>query len=65
MKDTKKISWPDPQPEKLNKIRKLSDTFVQNKIKPKNIFPPSTHLVERRKKKVRMRLLYNKLIIAG
>ena len=57
IKNTKKISWPDPQPEKLNRIRKLSDSLVHNahhsKIKPKTLFPPSTHLAERRKKKVK------------
>ena len=52
IKNTKKISWPDPQPEKLHRTRKLSDSFGHNKTKPK-IFPPSTQLVERRKKKVK------------
>ena len=54
VKNTKKISWPDPQPEKLHRIRKLSDSFVQNKIKPKLLFPPATQLVERKRKKARV-----------
>ena len=53
IKNTKKISWPDPQPEKLNRIRKLSDSFVHNKIKPKILFPPTTHLAERKRKKAK------------
>ena len=47
----KKISLPEPQPEKITKIRKLSDSFVQNKMKPKILFAPSTHIAERKKKK--------------
>ena len=45
IKSNKKISWPEPQPEKLNRIRKLSDAFSHNKVRP------STHLAERKKKK--------------
>ena len=51
IKATKKISWPDPQPEKLNRIRTLSETFSHNKIKSKIQFPPSSQLAERKKKK--------------
>ena len=53
IKNTKRISWPDPQPEKQNRIRKVSETFVQNKIRPKMFFPPTTQLAERKRKKVK------------
>ena len=53
IKNTKRISWPDPQPEKQNRIRKVSETFVQNKIKPKMFFPPTTQLAERKRKKAK------------
>ena len=51
IRNTKKISWPDPQPEKQNRIR--SEAFVQNKIKPKMFFPPTAQLAERKRKKAK------------
>ena len=35
------------------RVRKLSDSFVQHKIKPKILFAPSTHFGEKKKKKER------------
>ena len=59
VKTTKKISLPETleteegQPTRITRMRKLSDSIVQNKIKPKILFAPSTHFGERKRRKER------------
>ena len=41
------------QPTRITRMRKLSDSIVQSKIKPKILFAPSTHFGERKRRKER------------
>ena len=60
VKNTKKISLPEtlekedspPRPT-VTRMRKLSDSIVESKIKPKILFAPSTHFGERRRRRER------------